>query len=401
MPILLLLLACASNIRSLYEADRDAALAPPSQASESWQPEVRVRLSQAALDEVVQATLDQGLLSWDRELKLAAPLGVTVTVHPQAQVDRLSLSASDSCEGCLDVDASLEGSARWSAAGVSGKVPFTAQLGATMSFALDHREDAWDVSGSLRDVRKVKVASARLGAVDATGLLGDWVEKGLERARHLALGTLGGAALPLRAARLSTDHGLLEIQLLTDVAGGSPVARGDALSEQWDLRIATPTVLALARRAAFQAGTLAYDTSPVPTSLSLDGQTFHMGLRLWRLSGAGWWRDYTVTGDVQVKAHKLALSPTDAREEEHSRGAGLADPLAALAEGRILDAVEGGLAQAFSAATGVALGERTLRAHVVAVAGQAEVLQLQGRLRLSDAATQADTPNEGGRSLGR
>lgn len=381
LPLALLVLACASGIRSMYEAERDAALAQPPDPGESWQPEVRVRISDDALDGLVQSALDQGLLSWKESLELTGPLGFKAELKPQAELSALSLGASDQCDGCLDADATLQGEARWSAAGASGTVPFTAKVGATVAFTVAQAGSAWAVSGALKDVDRVKVGSATVGSLDATSLLGDWVSDALKQARPMELGTFGGAELPLRAARLSTPQGQLELQLLTDVPDGGAVAAGGGLSSDFEVRVSTATALALARRKAFEIGPIEYDVAAIPTSLSAEGASFTMGLRLWKIEGVGWWRDYSVVGQVGVQRRSIKLTPTQAVEGEKSSGAGLADPLALLAEGQILEAVEGGMNQTLPASTGVTIGKRTVTAQVEAVTGASAALVLTGSLK--------------------
>lgn len=395
LPMSLLLFSCASGVLALYEEERAAALAAPPAIEDSWKPEVRLRLSDDALDGLVQSALDQGLLAWKDTIELDGPLGISAKVTPSGELSSLSLSASQQCDGCLEVDARLKGKARWSAAGASGQIPFTAKIGATMVFAVERDGSAWAVEASLEDVDRVQVGSASIGSVDATGLLGDWVSDALKRARPLDLGVLGGAQLPLRAARVSTSGGQVELQLLTDVPEGSPVSAGGTLSTDFDLRVSTDTVLALARREAFETGAIAMDVAAVPSSLQLDDSAFTMGLRLWKLTGAGWWRDYSVTGELGLKRRRITLEPTGAVEGEKSRGAGLADPLALLAEGQILDAIEEGMHQVLPGSAGTTVGSRKVTGQVTGLSGGDGVLTLSGSL------SHARTDTGGGRTLQR
>ena len=341
----LMQLGCASGIQNLYETERSAALAVAGPPPGDWAPDLRLRLSGEALDGLVQIVLDQGLLAWDQELEVKAPLGVIFTVEPRADVRSLKLSGSSDCDGCLDIDASLDGKARWSAGGQSGTLPFTARVGGTVSFELKDRGDAWDLSGRLRDVDRVQVGIEALGNVDATEVLGGWVDEALKRSKPLELGELGGPELPVRAARLVTKglDGDIEVQLLSDLVSSAPVSAGGSLQSDFELRASTACMLGLARRFAFDKGVIAYDTAAIPTSLSATSASFLLGLRLWHLDGAGWWRDYQVKGRMAAAKGRLSFTPSEAVEGEKSQGAALADPLALLAEGQILQAVEDGV----------------------------------------------------------
>lgn len=380
MISILLLLSCASGIRSMYEAERDAALGRAESPDASWIPDIRVRLSSAALDRMVQDVVARSVLSWNETLRLDGPLGIKAQVEPSGRVTSLTLSPSTACDGCLSADVSIAGKADWSAAGAKGSVPIEARLGATVSFELSRSGEAWATSGRITSVDRVQVSSARLGSLDVSELLGGWLSEAVSEAGPVALGELGGVNLPVRAARLATPRGELELQLLSDVLDGAPVSSGLALSRDFEVRVSAPTLLALARRQAFETGTIAYDVAAVPTSLSVDDQAFTMGLRLWKLKGVGWWRDYSVAGQIAVSGGELSLVAQQATEGEKSKGAGLADPIALLAEGRILEAITDGLKAAVPASTAVNVGDQQLRARVEEVRGDRGALVLTGEL---------------------
>lgn len=399
----LLQLGCASGIKNLYEAERSAALAVAGPPAGDWAPDLRLRLSGEALDGLVQIVLDQGLLSWDRDLELKAPLGVTVRVEPKADVRSLKLSGSSDCEGCLDIDASLDGKARWSAAGQSGSLPFTARVGGTVSFELKDQGEAWALSGRLRDVDRVQVGIEALGNVDATEVLGDWVDEALKSSKPLELGELGGPELPVRAARLVTRglDGDIEVQLLSDLETSAPVSAGGSLQSDFELRASTACMLGLARRFAFDKGVIAYETAAIPTSLSATSSNFLLGLRLWHLDGAGWWRDYTVKGRMSAARGELSFSPSEAEEGDKSQGAALADPLALLAEGRILQAVEDGVRQTLPVSQGLRLGEAQIQARVERVVGDDTALVFKGSLSGAEGAAAGAAGGQRGGGLPR
>lgn len=393
MLTLLVLSACAGGIRSLYEAERDRALARAAPPEEGWMPDLRVRISNDALDGLTQAVLAQGLGSWSRSLRLDGPLGVKAEVRPSARLTELLLAPATACDGCLRANLEVEGRAAWTAAGASGSVPFTARLGGTLAFELSRVDAAWEASGRLVSVDRVEVRVERLGSLDATGLLGDALAEAVRSTGPVSLGRFGGADLPLRAARLATPRGLLELQLLSDVAEGEPVSAGLGLEDDLELRISTPTALALARRAAFERGAVAYDVAAIPTSLRVEEQRFLLGLRLWKLAGIGWWRDYEVEGSFGLVGGELRLAADKATEGAASKGAGLADPLALLAEGRILEAIPDALRGALPAAARLSVGEQTWQARLRSARGERGVLVLSGSLGQVAAGE--------GRSLGR
>lgn len=365
----------------MYEAERDVALGRAPSPIDQWKPDIRVRLSNEALDDLVQAVVAKSVLAWSQDFTMEGPLGLQAKVSPSARVTSLTLSPSTACDGCLKADVTLSGRADWTAAGAKGSVPLEADLGATVSFELTSAGESWMTTGRVTGIDRVKVSSGRLGTLDATDLLGDWLGDAVKQAGPLALGEIGGASLPLRAARIATPRGQLEVQLLSDVIDGAPVSGGTTLDGDFDVRISAATVLGLARRQAFETGVIAHDVAAIPTSLSLDDQRFTMGLRLWKLKGFGWWRDYSVTGTMGLKGGDMVLAASEATEGETSKGAGLADPIALLAEGRILEAITDGLQTAVPASTAIEVADETLRAKVRAVQGDRGTLVMVGELQ--------------------
>ena len=111
-----------------------------------------------------------------------------------------------------------------------------------------------------------------------------------------------------------------------------------------------------------------------------------LGLRLWRTSGKGWWRDYTVSGPVTLTKSRIKLKAEDVREDGKSKGAVLADPLAALGEGIILRAIENSVAAAIP--TSQAATSRGIKTTVTVtdLSGATDgVLTLRGTLTAGEA----------------
>ena len=134
------------------------------------------------------------------------------------------------------------------------------------------------------------------------------------------------------------------------------------------------------RRIAFEEGLLEHEIGIDPRSFSANGADFTLGLRIWRLSGAGWWRDYTVKGQMGLQGQELVLTGKDAIEGEKSRGAGLADPLALLFESVILKEVSKGVNQALPAQMATRVEGLVLAVKTTTVQGRGDALVLGGNL---------------------
>lgn len=381
----LVFLGCANNITALYEAEKAAVMAAPAALGKSWDPEVRMRFSDKALQSLAETAVEGGLLKAEDTIEFKGPMGVNAELSPTVEVKGVQIGASKACDACLDLSIDMDGNGRWKISRVGGEIPISLTVSAVLGFDVAQQDGVYTVSGRLKDVKSVKVKSESVGDVDVAKLLKGWTEDLAARVPPFTVASFGGEDLPLRAFRLATSNGALAIEGVTNVAGGGPLAApSHALDDGWELAISETTALALMRRAAFEAGVLSYDVAADPRSLELNGSVFTLGVRLWRLTRSGWWRDYTVTGQVEVSPRAIKLVPKVAKEGEKSPGAGAADPLALLAEGAILGAVEDGLAQSLPTKQSTTLGDKKVTARATSVKGMGGALVVRGDVRVGE-----------------
>ena len=391
------LLACAGHIQEQYEAEKAAVLAAAPAASADWSPDIRVRIRPEGLQDISTAALDAGLLAWDRALTVDGVAGLSAELTPKARVTRLELSPGRRCGDCLSVTAALKGSADWNLAGVKGSLPFTAELGGVLEVALEPEGDQHRLRARLGDLTSLSVQVGELRRLSVDDRLQGWVKKAVQAAPAFTVATLGGDGLPLRAARLRIQPDAVVVDALSEMAAGAPVDDFSGTLEagsDWEVRASSETVLAMMRVAAFQAGMLDYDVAIDPRSLSVADDGFTLGLRLWRLSGRGWWRDYTVDGRLGVQGRKLTLEAEQATEGDKSPGAGLADPLALLAEGRILQAITDNLRQAVPGSRTAAFGDVKVRAATSRFVGEGGAVVLRGTLQVQEGTGAAGSGGE-------
>lgn len=392
---LLVVLGCANNIKTLYENEKKAVMASPAALGKNWQPELRVRFGDGALSDISEVALKSGLLQADKKLSWEGPFGVTAELTPKLVVRDLKLNVAQGCDGCLKLAATLDGKGAWDVSGVTGEVPITLTVDGTIGFEVKQDDGAFTVTGRLKDFEHIKVKTGKASDLDLGGVLQSWAKDIAERTPEIELGTFGGDEMGLRALRIGSSGGALAIEAVTDVAGAKPLTGGNTpLQSDWDIAISESAALALMRRMAFEEGVIDYDVAADPRSLSVSGSRFTMGLRLWRLTSRGWWRDYTVTGDFKVTNNKIKLVPAEVKEGEKSAGAGLADPLALLAEGAILDAVAGGLAESFPSGEGTEVGGQKVQARATAILGMGSALVVRGDLDVGDAATSSGSGDD-------
>lgn len=377
----LTLVACTPDVRGLYDEERRAALTVATERPKGWSPDLRVRIASSAFEDAVAAALKASLED-PKPLDVALPLGLTAQLEPRAvRIDRARVRPSDACGACLAVDAQLSGEAAWTLGPARGSFPY--DVGLEGVIALEVADGA--VGARPRSIDKVRVKVGDLGGLkgNPSDELQGWIRHAVDKNMPaIALADLGGADLPVRDLRLRTTADEIVLEALTDVPGARPVADGTPPERGMIVALSETALTGLARRAAFEQGVLAMDVAADPRSLDVADDRFTLGLRLWRLVGRGWWRDYEVTGTLGIDDGRLKLRPTGTREVAASPGAVLVDPLAALAQSQVLDAITDAVTQSLDASRSQAVGDVRLRAVARAVRGADDTLFVEGTVKV-------------------
>ena len=377
----LLLGACVSNIASLYEAERVEVLGPVPSAPPGWEPELRLAVATPALERLVASVVQESAIGVDKAYSRELPLGLSVQAHPTARVTDIELRAGTECSNCLRLSSTLEGTVGWKLGPLAGRVPLTVRAQGEVTFFTERAPDGWRLLGDLIDIKKLKVSVGQIEGANLTPLARNWAQDVLAEIPKLELGHIGRSDLPFRDVRLTTkEHGLI-IEALASAHGGEPIPSSiPPLTDDWRLEIHQSTVLAIMRRQAFHIGPAQYDVAIDPRRLNISDNNFELTLRLWRLNRPGWWRDYSVDGTLAITKGQLRFRAKSAQELDQSRGAGIADPLALLVEGRILDSVADGVNQSFPGQRDVEFDEVAITAKARTVNAVNATLVLTGEL---------------------
>jgi hypothetical protein len=386
MVLLLLgLLACTPDIHRAYEAERALALAVETSHPASWEPDVRLSVPASDLAECAELALRDAMRNAP-EVSVDLPLGVKGRLTPRLQVTRALVKPDASCAACFAVDVALDGTAAWSVGPAKGEVPLALALTSVLSLQI---EGGRKVTGRLASLGHIEVDVGRAEELrlDARGAVQSWVKQNVSpRLPALVLARLDLGGVPVRDIRLETTGEALHIELLSDVPGATPLGAATAPDpDELRLTIHQSTLTGIARRAAWRAGPQDMDIAVDPRSVAVDGTAFTLGLRLWRLSGRGWWRDYTVAGGLTVTKSRIKLSADTATEGEKSPGAELADPLVALFEGKILEAVVDAVQGTVPAAREENLGSVQLDTRIRTARGVSGTLVVEGPMRATSA----------------
>lgn len=376
---------CGGSIHPLYDAAKEEALRDPGPAVGDWDPDVIVHLSGPVMNKTVRLMVEKhGVL----EKKFTAP---GAELRPVLTVDKARVSSKD-CDGCVKIDLDLDGQLEWTLLGKKGKsVPFKVEVGFDADINVRDDKGTFRIDLAPKKVRRVEL---KLDDVDKAvrdvlrSELKPFVEdKLLAELKPVEVGAFGSKGLPLRGVKvLAADKGL-RLGLLTRSPSPTAVPLDVATeNEGFTIVISADSAIDYARAAAFRQGPLTLDVVPEPTSISIGPKgNFKLGLRLWRLTGAGWWRDYTIDGSAAVKQKTVALTAKGVTEGAKSEGAVLVDPLAALAEGLILEGIADAVNTTIPVNNRTVIGDLSARVLVEDIGGRDDYIVVTGDVAWTEA----------------
>ena len=267
------------------------------------------------------------------------------TLSPDVDVTSIALQPAPKCDSCVRASLQLSGPVGYDGGVLGrGEVQVAAQAVAVVKIGVRARKREVDLVAEVDAVRKVQVdveGLPRRLASTADEQLRAWTEDTLKSQGPTVLLTLDRNEYRLRAVQPRTDGIALRLELLTQAYAPGPLPRiPDVPEDGWELHVSHASAVALAATEGFAAGPqTAAEVVAVPSSLAFERGTFAVGLRVWRLTPPGWWRDLRIDAALQRKGEDWWIQPADAVVLDTSEGAGWADPLSWLAQGFLRDAV--------------------------------------------------------------
>jgi hypothetical protein len=381
--LLVALLGCGPDIAAMYESERQHALTVAATAPDGWAPDLVLSAGTTVLEQLVTAQL-QGAFD-----DLEGPsVGGSVAV-PHLRVSDVKLAPSEQCAACLQLRVAVRGDISVTLLGKSAGMPVEGMVKGQLELGVEEGRRA---VVRVRNINRVELAAAgfnRLGVGGVEDALGERIRALVASALPpIPLVDVGATGLPIRLLRVANHPRGVRVEVLTDVPGAGPAKVDDAAPDRLRLGLSETALTGLVRRAAFEQGLIPdLQVGVDPRRIDVDGDHFSLDLRLWRLVGAGWWRDYAAIGTLSVADGKLRLDVPagGVKEIAASPGAGLVDPLAALFQSRVLAAIADNLDRSLPAAAGSKKGALRARAVATAVRGEGDTLVVDAELRTGKA----------------
>lgn len=378
---------CGSNeIAQEFEAARTRATTDPGPAPEGWAADGALHMSPALVDDLMKMGIET-YGAMDGNVEARGPLGVRGSVDYDMRVRRLGVAGTNRCERCVAVTTQVGGDVNYQFGPVRGSTPVTVDVEVDVRFDVTPGADSsFEVFMVSQEVRDVRVSVRNLGG-GIRGVvekeLSVWGQEALlSRMQPISMGSFGGADFPIRALTVhGTEDGGATLQFLTRSPTPMPVGQTiPKLRDGWQLDVSQSSLLGFAAKTSFELGELSHGVVVEPTRLRITTGSFEMDLRLWKPSGTGWWRDYTVSGEVELEGAEMTLSARSVEEVGQSPGAILADPLVAVGESFILKAIQDGVNQSLPLAHSSASSGFVADLGVRSIAAGADILTVRGTL---------------------
>ena len=394
MWLAIVLLGCTKGVRGAYEEARQDALRLPGPLATNWQPDASFSLRKASLTRELNKNLTS-LPPVTKEMDMG-PLNI----RPRLTYDSVEImDGRGGCPTCVRVRVSMSGRTRLQTIGLDQRVDTEANAVVSLKLGVSQSDDGvWRFTVKARDVEAVRIDAAGLSA-SLEGWLEPsrlWLSAAVREALEpVTIFEVHQDSVPFRAARPSVTASAVRFDLRTDTPSEAAIVPiSTDLQSAWMFEIAEDSLLAALRRHAFEMDPLEVQSGPFharvvsePTSLSLDGDAFTLGLRLWRIDGKGWWRDYRVEGELEVAkggdGGTLTATTQTVEQVAKSPGAVWIDPLVAIANSKVVDGIAAAVASPQDRVFERTSSEGSTRARVVSVAGADGVVAASGSLRVT------------------
>ena len=226
------LAACGPSTLPEYEAARKAALAPPPPVAKDWKPDAVLLLSAPMIERMLTATLPvYGKIDDPFTLESG------IAVEPKLDITGASVTASRTCEACLAVDVTVQGTVA-TAGVVRLEVPVDMTVGVDLAVEGKTVKSAHIVTVTPKDVRKVALNSARLPSTLRAALEEPLTAairtRLIDGAKPVEAARFPAEGLPMAAVRAMGSRNGVRVELLTAAHSPTPLtARVDKIRDGW------------------------------------------------------------------------------------------------------------------------------------------------------------------------
>jgi hypothetical protein len=344
---------------------------------EDWQPDARFRVSYEALEKTSLSTLEKKIKKGKFPIKF---LNQTITIGISNNIDEFSLKKGTE-DGIL-FSMKLKGDVSVKHPLLSFSTPYSGRLEGNL--VIDVHEKMLRIRTN--KINDIKVSTKILPQISLTEPIKDWINDSLKEVPPQDILELDFTAFAARDLRFVGSTHSLDIELLSHFPKTQSLPmnrrrpRGD-----WEMEISNDTLSKIVRQKTFELKATGNGVNIDAQNLFIEKRNLNVSLRLWKLEGWGqWWRDYTIQCPILIENEELKLGEASADLIEKSKGAGLADPLALLAEGYILETIKQQIQYSMPNTQQAKLSGQTLQIKINGVLGNQKAFIMYGDLEDSN-----------------
>ena len=339
-----LLYGCNNDIVAEYTLRKESLLSNPPELLENWKPDIILRLNYDHLTTLAQVLVNEQLQSSNSFRKEV--LGFSLDIQPSLKLTTFQLSDDAESEH-IHIKGTIKGPWKWTVGAFKGTERSSIQFSGSVNTEFKdgqvflHIDEIQSLSIQINELKMGLFQS-----INISKPLEDWLKEEILKTPPIPIREL---SLPVRGARLLSTPTGEQIEIRSHVNHTNNLTQPtEVFTDDWQAWIHQDTLLGWAQEAALKMDTVGYGVAIDPRDLTITDQEFALDLRLWKIEGVGkWWRDYNATGLLEHRDNKIHLVGQSVTEVDNSPRAGLADPLALLAEGFILEAIGDNLNQTF------------------------------------------------------
>lgn len=335
---------CNNDIVAEYTERKKSLQASPTDLQENWKPDIVLRLNYEHLTTLAQILVNEQLESSKSFHKDV--LGFDLNIQPSLVLTSLRLSDDANSEH-IQIEGTIKGPWKWTVGSFKGKEHSSIQFSGSVN--TEFRDGQVYLHIDEIQSLNIQINDLKMGLIQSINIskpLEVWLKEEILKTPPIPIREL---SLPVRGARLFSTPTGEQIEIRSQVNHTHNLTTPtEPFSEDWQAWIHQDTLLGWAQEAAFNLDTVAYGIALDPKDLNITDQEFNLDLRLWKIEGLGkWWRDYQAIGILERRDNTIHLVSQSITENGNSPRAGLADPLALLAEGFIMEAISDNLNQTF------------------------------------------------------
>ena len=371
--VILLFFSCQTSLRSVYEKERTQSLNTITDIpQENWKPDIRLQISYKTLSNLTKEVVKDKVKNGTFPVQI---LGQNIDIKINSEIDSLTLSADQ--QDTIGFVIALEGKLELKHHLISFSNPYSATLKGSLK--IDVQENALQIKANR--IEDVDIETKYIPQFKINDSIKDWLNNNLKTLPSQEIMALNLSTLSARSLRFVGNRHSLDVEALSHFPDTTPLPDTTRRPRRdWEMQMSNNTISQLVRQKTFELPPINGFHMDIQ-HVSIDKKKLSSKLRIWKLDGWGqWWRDYDIQATIATQKNEILLSEPNAKQIAKSKGAGLADPIALLAEGIILEEITKQIQYTIPKEKKTTVSENNIVLTIEGIAGQKDIIHVYGTL---------------------